>query len=177
MARRKLVKKVKSQEMKIATLNRDLDELGGELRDILGTYADLETQYQLQAEGLKKYKTQVQDLESELTKKEEELVERENKLNTAYYFFGDKKELQSMGIIKKANLLTFELNENINLGQLNKVDIRKFSDLKIPTIGVKIISDHPESSYRVIEAGNQTTLVIVDAQKFWSITKTLIIQT
>ena len=117
-----LDEKVKAQEVRIAIMNRDLNELGAELNDVLGEYSELQTEFDLQSQGLSKYKDQVKNLESELTSKEEELMIREQKLNTAFHFFGSKKELQAMNIIKKANLVTFELNEDINLSQLNKAD-------------------------------------------------------
>ncbi|NQV53281.1 MAG: hypothetical protein HQ500_08855 [Flavobacteriales bacterium] len=172
-----LDKRVKAQELKIAVMNRGLNELGAELNDVLGEYAELQTEYDLQSQGLSKYKDQVKDLESELTSKEEQLVIRERKLNTAFYFFGSKKELQSMDIIKKANLVTFELNEDINLDQLNKVDVREFNGLTIPTKAIKIISDHPSASYKISASGKSSSIKITNAGNFWSITKTLIIQT
>lgn len=119
----------------------------------------------------------MRNLEGELTEKEKELDARERKLNTAYYFCGSKRELQSMEIIKKANLVTFELNEDINLNQLNKVDTREFTELMIPTKEIKIISDHPASSYVVTENDGKSKLKITAPGSFWAITKTLIIQT
>lgn len=172
-----LDEKVKAQEVRIAIMNRDLNELGAELNDVLGEYSELQTEFDLQSQGLSKYKDQVKNLESELTSKEEELMIREQKLNTAFYFFGSKKELQAMNIIKKANLVTFELNEDINLSQLNKADLRDFNDLTIPTKAIKIISDHPSASYQISGSGNSSTIKIANPGSFWSITKTLIIQT
>ncbi|MEQ9188833.1 MAG: hypothetical protein RLP15_13955 [Cryomorphaceae bacterium] len=169
--------KVKAQELKIAMMNKDLKELGAELSGVLGEYADLQTEYDLQSRGMRQMKDQVKNLEVELTKKEEELDVRERKLNTAYYFFGTKKELLSMNIIKKANLLTFELNEDIKLTQLNKVDTRVFDALTIPTKGLKIMSDHPAASYTITEINGSSSIRISDQVAFWSITKTLIIQT
>lgn len=173
----RLDNKVKMQEVRIAMLNNDLEEMGDELRSVLGVYAELATLFEHQKNGLAQYKTQVQELESQLQEKSETLESRETSLNTAYFYFGDKKELLSMGILKKSNFITQELNENIRLSELNKVDIRYFESIMLPVSNFKIISKHPENSFRIITVDEGVKLVILDSKHFWSVTKTLIIQT
>ncbi|MEZ4721059.1 MAG: hypothetical protein R2813_04180 [Flavobacteriales bacterium] len=173
----RLDEKVKAQEMSLAKLKGELGSLGGELNQMLGEYAELQTEYMLKSEGLDKYKSKAEDLEKELSLKEQILSDKENELSRVYYFFGSKKELSTIGITKKSNLFSQELNENINLNALNKADSRELGELDVPSTSIKLLSDHPENSYELKVGEHKTTIVIKDSGKFWSITKALIIQT
>lgn len=169
--------RVKAQEMKIAHLNNALGKMGGELSAALAEYTTLQQEYKAQSADLGKYKTKVQSLETELTRKEQAILDKEAQMNRVFYFFGNKKELAAMGITKKSNMFSQELNENINLEALNEADIRTLKTLDVPSATVKLLSDHPASSYQLSPGTNKTRITINDPAKFWSLTKALIVQT
>lgn len=172
----KLDTRVRDRERDIARLAGDLDLLDTELRSMLAEYEELEDMYATQNQGLDKYKSEVNQLKKELVVKAGMLDSKDALLNRASYFFGSKKELSNMGILKKANLFNSEINEDFDHERLNVIDIREFKDLTIPSSKVKILSDHPQASYTMKEQKDLVRLIINDPKEFWSVSKILIIQ-
>lgn len=172
----KLDDRIKAKEGQIGVLNKSIDQLGEELSSLLDNYASLETDYDVQAIGLQRYKQQIQTLQQEIENKDEVITDKDALLNKAFYFFGSKKELTTMGIIKKSGVFNKEINEDFDLSVLNKVDIRSFKELKIPAGKVKVLSDHPNTSFKLKSGINSSKLSIKNPTEFWSVSKTLIIQ-
>ncbi|WP_068472777.1 hypothetical protein [Saccharicrinis aurantiacus] len=101
------------------------------------------------------------------------------KLYTAYYSFGTKKELKEHkiltadGFLSKAKLLEDSFNENY----FTEIDIRETDSIALYRPKVKILSNHPNSSYSIDtdDEGNKL-VVITDKDAFWSISKFFVAQ-
>jgi len=105
----------------------------------------------------------------------DELIEvQDQKLNTAYYVFGSKKEL------KKNNVITSEggfigigrmqkLMENFNKDYFQTIDIRSTTSIPLLTKKAELITSHPANSYYF--AGNEQidSLVIKDPDQLNSV--------
>lgn len=163
---------VKTKEAQIEHLNKNLENLSSELKALLGDYQNLESNYKKQKEGMAQYETQIKSLETDLD-------EKKNKLHAAFYSFGTKKELLGLGVIKKGSVLgKSEINANFNFNTLNRVDTREFKELVIPSEKVILISNHPLDSYTIETRPKAGAVIrIHDSDKFWSLSKALIIQT
>jgi len=102
-------------------------------------------------------------------------------LNVAYYAFGTKKELkehnvitsEGLPIIGKQKVLTEDFNEDY----FTKVDIREVEEIPLFRPKYKILTNHPEGSYEMINGDEDTkTIKILNKEAFWSISKFLVVQ-
>lgn len=94
-------------------------------------------------------------------------------LNTVWYCVATSKELKAANIKSSGQVM----NKDFNKDAFTKADLREVKS--IPTTGrkVKILSAHPQGSYKMeVGADKNETLVIIDPQQFWSISKYLVIQ-
>ncbi len=115
-----------------------------------------------------------------LTKEVEKKTEM---LNTAFFAIGSKKELIENKVIDKTGGFlglgkTTRLKSDFNEAYFSKVDVTKTNS--IPLYGKKavIITTHPAETYKLVisQEGVVEKIEILDAQKFWSASKYLVIQ-
>jgi hypothetical protein len=101
-------------------------------------------------------------------------------LAKAFYVYGTLDELkknnvvvQSKGFIGMGRKST--LKDGFNEEYFTPID--KFEKKKIQVIGkkIQIISDHPSSSYQIIDNGSNKTINILNPHEFWKISKYLVI--
>jgi len=107
---------------------------------------------------------------------------QEATINTAYYAFGTKKELELNKIIDKTGGFlglgkTSKLKDDFNISYFTKADITKLNSIPLSSKKVKVITVHPTDSYKLITnaAGVVEKIDILDANKFWSASKYLVI--
>jgi len=107
------------------------------------------------------------------------------KLNTAYYIIGDASHLKEKNIVtEKGGFFSpnqyEKLNPDFNITEFTKIDAKQTKNIKITGKTVKLITNHPSSSYKLESNNSNKTslnLIISDAEKFWSESKFLVIMT
>jgi hypothetical protein len=110
----------------------------------------------------------------------EEIGDQEDKLNTAYYCYGSSKELKEQGIITKSGGFigiwkTAKLLDDFNKEYFTKIDISITNEIELMSKKVKVVTNHPTSSYKVEgEDGSAEKLIILDVEAFWSSSKYLV---
>jgi len=120
---------------------------------------------------------------AEISDKQRLLEEKEEVMNTVYYTFGSRDELVERGVIRKEGGVlgagkAFKLASRFEPKYFNKVNMRNVNQIDIGIVDKKnVITTHPADSYYFIKASGRTILKIVDFQKFWSISKYLVIET
>ncbi len=102
----------------------------------------------------------------------------ENELNTCYYVAAEKSQLKrhhiiETGFLRKTKLLTGDFDK----GLFVIGDKRNLHAVNIGSHKAKIHTNHPADSYELADSGGRKRLVIVDPEKFWSLTNYLVIQT
>lgn len=108
---------------------------------------------------------------------QETSVQLENELNTCYYIIATKSELKSCGIIESGFLRKTKLMKgNFDKDSFMTGDKRSLNVLRLNTKKPRILTNHPESSYQLIEEDNHKLLRITDPDLFWSLTNYLVIQ-
>lgn len=116
--------------------------------------------------------TSVSQLKEESSVKSETISTQDRQLNTAYYVFGTKKELEEQNIYQKGKVLQSSFNRNY----FTKIDIRVDKEIKLYSKTAKILTAHPASSYTLNQDANkQYILRINDPQQFWSTSKYLVV--
>ena len=114
----------------------------------------------------------IASLKEESASKTETITAQDKLINTAWYVFGTKKELQNQNIYEKGRVLQSNFNKNY----FTKIDIRIVKEIKLYSKSVKIMTAHPTSSYQLIQDANkQYVLRINNPQNFWSTSKYLVV--
>lgn len=165
------VKGLKGENTKLSQLIAHLrDELTERVSEVEGLKEDLVSAYE------------AFDALNDLYVESVGIVEdKDNELNAAYYAIGSFKELKENGVLKREEGLSGlvggkALNDDLNTEYFKKVDRRMIN--RVETFGkkTKLATVHPEGSFEWKDEGdNNRVLVIVDTDKFWSISKYLVI--
>lgn len=119
--------------------------------------------------------TDVSSLQQENTQQSNTISTQDKQLNTAWYVFGTKKELEEQNILadgKKKNVL----KENFNQDYFTKIDIRETKVINFYSRSAEMLTTHPSDSYSLDkDANKQYVLTITNPKKFWSTSKYLVV--
>jgi len=172
--------RIKSLETMVANLNKEVEKNVQRIADLKSIIEDKNEVIRQTDNSLKNTQNTLANVRTELSQTSEELETTKGVLeetkNTAYFVIGTKDELkvknvldEQGGFLQKKNLnLSPELNDNT----FTKIDITKDKEFPIAANlkNVKVIPQRSESSYKLLENGqNQTILKVVDPEKFWKI--------
>lgn len=126
-----------------------------------------------QNENITNLNNQVDEQKAENSRKEETIASQDRAINTAFYVFGTKAELQEQNILVKGKVL----QGNYNKKYFTQIDIRNLKEIKLYSKSAAILTAHPAGSYSLQKDMNdQFVLKITDAQRFWSSSKYLVVQ-
>ena len=101
----------------------------------------------------------------------------ENELNICYYVVATKSDLKNHNIIESGFLRRTTLMK----GDFDKEffiigDKRTLDTLPLKTDKARILTNHPETSYRIVEENGQKVIKITNPNQFWSLTDYLVVQ-
>ena len=101
----------------------------------------------------------------------------ENELNICYYVVATKSDLKNHNIIESGFLRRTTLMK----GDFDKEffiigDKRTLDTLPLKTDKARILTNHPETSYRIGEENGQKVIKITNPNQFWSLTDYLVVQ-
>ncbi len=165
--------KLKKSNLKINELQKMIENLTIQMQNKDAEISSLKGQL---AEANKQLAVLFQEYNNRL----EELGDKEDKLNTAYYCYGSSKELKEQGVITKEGGFigigkTEKLSDNFNKQYFTKIDIKLVNEIDLMSNKVKIITNHPTDSYKIEgEDGKADKLVILNSEAFWSASKYLV---
>lgn len=182
-----LQKKLKNSNYKSAQLKKAVESLTAELAAKTDEVKALQVELAAKNIKVKELDEAVESLTSikeELTAQNSEsqqtIANQDKALNAAWFVIGTKKELKehkiltNTGLFKKGDVME---DAGFNKDYFTQVDIRNTNDIVLGTKNAKVLSTHPEGSYTVVKDGDgMLTLKIVDAAKFWSVTRYLVVR-
>ncbi len=103
-------------------------------------------------------------------------------INTAYYAFGTKKELETNKVVDKTGGFlglgkTTKLKSDFDQSYFTRIDITKTLSIPLFAKKAKIVTTHPNESYTLVKnpEGVIEKIEITDYEKFWSASKYLVI--
>ena len=112
-------------------------------------------------------------LKDENAQKAETISSQDKQLHSAWFVFGTKKELKEQNILDKGEVL----QKNFNKDYFTKIDIRIDKEIKLYSSSADILTKHPADSYTLQrDAKKQYVLRINDPERFWSVSKYLVVQ-
>lgn len=168
----KLRKEAKANAGAIAALQRTVEELER-------TVAEKDAEIGGLKEQLASANSSLATLMEMYRDKEQQASMQRNELNTAHYVIGTAKELKEKGIVTKEGGLagigaTKKLNADaLGDGHFKQIDITQTLELPIAAKKARLLTTHPQGSYRF--EGEVDKLVITDPQAFWSASKYLVV--
>lgn len=166
--------KIEEFETLVASLTSEIEERNIEISQLRDSMNELNI-----------YNTEltatIDRLEEENIEKLQVIEEKTEQLNTAWYVFGTRKELQEQEIIdRQGGILgigrTSVVSSDVNTEYFTRVNILQVDKVTVPATSLKLVSTHPKDSYFVEtteEEGAQ--IVIEDPEKFWSNTRYLVV--
>lgn len=158
---------LKNQELSIAKLQEELELKDTQIAELNTEVTSLVTRVQLQTETI-----EVQN---------QELIERKNDLNTAYFAVDTEKKLRDEGLItKEGGFLwigrTTELQADAAQAKFTEVDIQNTKKFYVDSDKMELVTEHPSGSYKIVnDQGKVKYLEVTDPTKFWKISKYLVI--
>jgi len=112
--------------------------------------------------------------DADIAQKAENIARQDKELHTAYYVFGTKKELKEQKILKDGEVLQ---SNDFNRAYFTKIDYRATKVIPLYSKGAELLTSHPAGSYELSKGTTgQYTLRITDPERFWSVSKYLVIQ-
>lgn len=146
----KMKSEISLQELTISSLNRKVDSLNSEIASA-GEYHEL---------SLAEAKREI------------------DRLHTCYFIVAKKSELKKHNIIEERFLSSSKIMEgNFDHSFFVANDRRSLSRIDLNSRKGKILTNHPDGSYEIIDSTNNKILHITDPELFWSLTNYLVIQT
>jgi len=164
----------KESNLKIAELETMIENLVKQMELKDGEIATLHTQL---AEANKQLMVMFDEYNNRL----EELGNKEDVINTAYYCYGSTKELKEQGVIsKKGGFIgigkTAQLSDDFNKEYFTQIDISVTKEIDIASSEINLLTNHSTESYRIEGEEGARKLVIVDSESFWASSKYLVIE-
>jgi uncharacterized coiled-coil protein SlyX len=169
-------KNLKESDMKIASLEQTIATLQAQLAEKEQEITELTDQLQALNLELSNLSMNYQEVQAESDAKTE-------KLNTAYYAFGTKKELTKRGVLTKEGGFigigkSEKLSQNMNTDYFTRIDITQMTEIALGGEYKKanFVTTHPAGSWKTEGAdGKISKIIITDTEKFWSVSKYCVI--
>lgn len=157
-----------------------------ELQTMIDNLQKLVSEKDLEIEALKKdlkdLKISYELLSMENSEKAELITLQEAELNKAYYCFGTVKELKEKGVIDHQGGFigigrSEKLSETMNQDYFTRIDYTKMTKFDIVSKKSRLVTSHPKGSYewKLNSNGQVEQLVITQPERFWSISKYLVV--
>lgn len=121
----------------------------------------------------------VKNLNEETNKQKNTIKEQEATLNTVHYTIASSKALKDAGIVTSGGLFQPKsvLAANFNKSVFTSADKRELTSIPTAAKKVKILSSHPKDSYTLDVKEDKTVVIAIkNAEKFWSVSKYLVVQ-
>lgn len=168
----------KSSKKTIQNLQKMIEYLNQQLTEKTKQIEKLEELCQNKDMKIDALRYSVNELANESEYLKEQNYQQDKEINACYYCVASKSELKEKGLLKGGFLKKKKVdNENIDKSLFQQVDNRGFKSLVIKSSSPKIITGNPENSYTITKNEDGTsTLIITNPEKFWNVSKYLIIQ-
>ncbi|MEZ4721927.1 MAG: hypothetical protein R2813_08645 [Flavobacteriales bacterium] len=163
-----LEEKVRDNNIRIAQLNGELAAMGGQYRLMVSDYTEADRER-------RQLRKEVSAANKSIGKMNAQMEEMENNMNTVYAVSGTKKELVKVGVLEQGGLRKKQMNEDVDRMAFTPYDMRVLTELKLNSSKVKLVTEHPSESYRIVQEEGKAVIKIEGPKEFWSLTKYLIV--
>lgn len=165
---------VKNFEAQLAEKTKQIEDLQRQLeqRDI--RIAEQDRQITSLNENVNTLARSNEQKAQTIEKNTQTIDQQDKTIHTAYYVFGTKKELREQNILQNGDVLT---SGNFNRDYFTRIDYRAKKVIPLYSKSAKVLTNHPAGTYSLDkDANGQYTLRVSDPDRFWSISKYLVVQ-
>lgn len=118
---------------------------------------------------------------SEVSEKQKQMIENQNvDLNTVWYIVDTSSNLRFFQILSSNGLFRPKtvLDKDFDKSAFTQADIRKLNVIPTGSKRIRMLTSHPQESYKFSTDENDKTISIeiLNPAKFWSISKYLVVQ-
>lgn len=173
-----LNKKYAGSNKQIASLQSAIERLNREMQESSERIVLLQEELSKRDLKIEKLSSDITEL-AQVTEDQSATIRKQDRsLHTAYYVFGTMTELKEQKILSGGFLKSTKvLKETFNKDYFLQIDIRKTTQIPLFAKKAKLWSTHPDGTYEFVKDNdNNLTFQITDTQRFWSLTKHLIIE-
>ena len=168
-----LSKKLKNSKLKIEGLEKMIENMQATLNLKDSEIEELKTKI----EGLN---VELSNLTTNYKAVENESNQKTEIINTAFYAIGTSKELKENNVITKEGGIiglgkTTKLSSDFNKEYFTKINIEKTTSINLGAKKIKMLTTHPNSSYKLVGEKPIEKLEITNTKEFWSASKYLVI--
>jgi chromosome segregation ATPase len=164
----------KALQRTIQNLQEQLEAQNQRIQEMEADLAEKDIVIATQGELIDNLNEDVDALTAENRRKSETVASQDKDLNTAWFVFGTKSELKEQKILKDGDVLR---SDDFNKNYFTEIDIRVVKEIKLYSKKAEILTSHPSGTYTLAkDSKGEYVLNITDAQKFWSISKYLVIK-
>ena len=168
-------------------MNDQLEKNGIQIAELETMVENLNKEIQWKDEQINQLQSELHKLDQEYSAlfdayqeesiKVDELVAE---INTVYYAYGSADELNDNGVIEKKNGFIgigkkVKLKDDINDDYFTKINASKTKNITVQGSEIRFITNHPTSSYNIVENENTTVIEIINPSDFWKISKYLVV--
>ncbi|MBP3712061.1 MAG: hypothetical protein IJ219_07845 [Bacteroidaceae bacterium] len=166
------IKNTKMQKT-IESLQAQIDAQSARIQELEASLAEKDALIESQGEAIAGLSNDVASLTEENKQKAEKVQQQDKELNSAWFVFGTKSELKEQKILSSGDVLK---SGDFNKDYFTKIDIRYDKDIRFYSKSAQLLSTHPAGSYQLTkDKQGQYELHITDPQKFWSVSKYLVV--
>jgi hypothetical protein len=164
----------------IARLEEDVKNKDQQIESLKSDLAKRDFDIASLNQEIAKINANVTELEENVVVKDEVIENQDQKLHTAYYVAGTKKELKEQKIItSEGGFIGMgkmqKLMDNFNKDYFKTVNTKTTTSIPLFSKKAKLITSHPASSYYFAGKDKMDSLVIKKPDEFWSVSKYLVI--
>jgi hypothetical protein len=175
-----LQSRVRKMNKKDADLEKIVAHLNKELTDRDSDIASLQYLLSQSNASMKSVVEQFNDSMASLNMERAQNGSLTSEVNTVYYAVGTIKELKEKGVITKEGGVigigrTPKLKQNFNSKYFTKADKTILNTIPLYAHFSKIVTDHPESAFKVQGTQKADSLFITNPDTFWSESKYLVV--
>jgi hypothetical protein len=164
----------KALERTIQNLQEQLESQNLRIQELEASLAEKDILIAEQGEQIDNLSENVNNLTQENRQKAETLANQDKDLHTAWFVFGTKAELKEQKILKDGDVLK---TGDFNKDYFTQIDTRVVKEIKLYSKSASMLTTHPAGTYTLQkDQKGEYVLRITDAQKFWSISKYLVIR-
>ncbi|HAH24681.1 MAG TPA: hypothetical protein DCL77_13170, partial [Prolixibacteraceae bacterium] len=173
---------LKSYEKRLQALTENIESQNNEIAELKKAIEDKNLNLAALNTKVETMDVDMKKQADSITYKQQVIVERTNKLNTAHVAMGTFKELKEEGILNREGGIlgigsSKAIQQNFDSKHFTELDIRQTKTIPVNAKKAVLLSEHPNSSYSLIEENGQIAyLAIKDPQEFWRISKYAVIQ-
>lgn len=176
-----LQEKLKASTFNAKKLNQTIENLQAQIesqaqriQELEATLAEKEALIAEQGEEISNLGERVNTLSADNASKQQTLAQQDKDLNAAWFVFGTKSELKAEKILSDGDVLR---NGDFNKDYFTQIDIRYDKEIRFYSKNVKVLTTHPNDSYKLVkDKQGQYSLNVTNPQKFWSVSKYLVVQ-